>query len=182
MHKAISLHRPPGNAGGVPSERPLASDALTDLPEGTSGSLSIRRFAVNAGDEKAAVLSVRGEVDLATVGRLGEVLAPVLEQGSGPVVLDLCEVSFMDSTGVHLLVDAHERLAPQSRRLAIACREDGQVHRLLALVGLLDLLTVHRSRRSAVTGGDELIRPSPGDRVLRAARDRGLLGRSARAI
>ena len=68
----------------------------------------------------------------------------------------------MDSTGVHVLVDTLRRLKPQNRRLAIVCREDGQVHRVLALVGLLDALTVHRSRESAVIGGDDVLLSKPG--------------------
>ncbi len=126
--------------------------------ESTTGSFSASVFAVTAGDQQAAVLSVRGEVDLGTAPLLREALRPALEHGSGPLVIDLCEVRFMDSTGVHVLVDAHRRLGPRRRRLAIACPENGQVHTLLALVGLLDTLTVHRSRESALSGGEERIR------------------------
>lgn len=107
------------------------------------------------------VLSPHGEIDLETAPRLREVLLPVLEREIGPVVLDLSEVAFMDSTGVHVLVEALGRLELQNRRLAIVCREGGQVHRLLAVVGLLDVLSVHRSRESAVAGGDERLRPEP---------------------
>ena len=84
------------------------------------------------------MLSPHGEIDLETAPLLREVLLPVLEREIGPVVLDLSEVAFMDSTGVHLLVEALRRLELQNRRLAIVCREGGQVHRLLAVVGLLD--------------------------------------------
>jgi anti-anti-sigma factor len=82
----------------------------------------------------------------------------VLERDSGPVVIDLSEVPFTDSTGIHVLVDTFQQLTPQNRRLAIACREGGQVHRVLALVGLLDTLSGHRSLQSAVIGGADLIR------------------------
>ena len=68
----------------------------------------------------------------------------------------------MDSTGVHVLVDTLRRLEPQNRRLAIVCREGGQVHRLLALVGLLDTLSVYGSRESAVVGGGDRLRSEPG--------------------
>ena len=74
------------------------------------------------------------------------------------------------------LLDTLRRLEPQNRRLAIVCREAGQVHRLLALVGLLDALTVHRSRESAVIGGDDLLRSEP-DGYSRAS-DTGALSQS----
>jgi anti-anti-sigma factor len=156
----------------VRSGRPLAADARYDGQERTTGTFATSWLAVSAGDQEAAVLSARGEVDLATASLLREALLTAVAHGNGPVVVDLSEVPFMDSAGVHVLVDTHGRLRPQNRRLAIACREHGQVHRLLALVGLLDDLTVHRSRESAVMGGEERVRSgaaSASDRQLFSA-------------
>jgi anti-sigma B factor antagonist len=161
MHEATCDDHPLGDAGRVRSNRPLAANAGFDAVTRLNGLFSANLLAVSAGDQQAAVLSVHGEVDLATASRLQEVLLPAIEDGSGPLVIDLSEVAFMDSSGVHILVDTHRRLGPQNRRLAIVCREHGQVHRLLALVGLIDALTVHRSRESAVAGGDERIRSKP---------------------
>ena len=48
---------------------------------------------------------------------------PALEHQTGPVVVDLSAVAFMDSTGVHVLVATLRRLEPQNRPLAIVCRE-----------------------------------------------------------
>ena len=122
------------------------------------------------------MLSVHGEIDLETAPVLRDVLLPILEHQTGPVVVDLSEVAFLDSTGLHVLVDTLRRLEPENRRLAIACREGGHVHRLLALVGLLDALTVHRSRESAVIGGDDLLRSEPG--TYSPASDTGALTQS----
>jgi anti-anti-sigma factor len=166
--EATHAHQLPGDAGRVRSDRSPAVDATYDALDRTSGSCSVSVMAVNACGQEAALLSVRGEVDLGTAPLLREVLLTDLEHRSGPLVMDLSEVQFMDSSGVHVLVDIHRQLGPQNRRLAIACREHGQVHRLLALVGLLDTLAVHRSRESAVTEGEERIRSDP-------ARDRAPL-------
>ena len=136
------------------------------------GTFSVRLLAMQEHDPDAVVLSVHGEVDLLTAPLLREAMLPVLERQRGLVVVDLSEVPFMDSTGVHILLEAPRQLESPNRSLAIVCREDSQVHRLLALVGLLDALTVHGSRESAVTGGDDILRsgsgrnstPSEGDR------------------
>jgi anti-sigma B factor antagonist len=147
--------------------------ASEDAPPRTAGTLSVGVLATDGHDQDAAaVLSVHGEIDLGTAPRLLEVLQPVLERQTGPVVLDLSEVSFVDSTGVHVLVETLQRLKLQNRRLAIACREGGQIHRLLALVGLLDALSVHSSRESAVIGGDDLLRSEPPGTNLRSPRQR----------
>ena len=54
-----------------------------------------------------------------------EVLLPVLEHQTGPVV-GLSQVPFMESTGVHVLVNTLQRLNTQNRRFAIACRGGGR--------------------------------------------------------
>ena len=108
-------------------------------------------------DQDAAVVSVRGDVDLVTAPMLQEALLPVIEHQSGPLVVDLCEVPFMDSTGVHVLLETLRRLENQDRRVAIACREDGQVQRILSLVGVLDAVTMVRA------GGHDRFRPRRTD-------------------
>jgi anti-sigma B factor antagonist len=133
----------------------------TDGPRWAADTASGGLLAACEHHQDVAVLSVHGEVDLETAPALRETLLPVLEHQTGPVVVDLSEVSFMDSTGVHVLVDTLRRLELQNRRFAIACREGGQIHRLLALVGLLDALTVYRSRESAVLGSDYVLRSEP---------------------
>jgi anti-sigma B factor antagonist len=122
---------------------------------------SVRVLAVHEHDPDGAVLSVHGDLDLLTAPLLREAMLPVLARQRGLVVVDLSEVPFMDSSGIHVLIEALERLASQNRRLAIACREYGQIHGLLALVGLLDTVTVHRSRDGALIGGGDRIRPQP---------------------
>jgi anti-sigma B factor antagonist len=149
------------HASPVRSDLSLTADG-TGATQRTAGALAVGVLASNGHDQDAAVLCLHGELDLGTAPQLREVMQPVLERQTGPVVLDLSEVSFMDSTGVHLLLETLQRLKLQNRRLAIACCESGQVHRLLALVGLLDALSVYRSRESAVIGGDDLLRSELG--------------------
>jgi anti-sigma B factor antagonist len=136
----------------------LAAKAPHAALQRTAGSFSAALGAANEGPMDTTVLSVRGEIGLETTPMLLELLLPVLDHGTGAVVMDLPDVPFMDSSGVHFLVDTFRRLKGQSRRLAIACRERGQVHKLLALVGLLDALPVHGSRESALTDEDAPVR------------------------
>jgi anti-sigma B factor antagonist len=151
----------------IRSDPSLAPDAQAGAPRCTDGTFSVRLLAARGDDQDTAVLSVHGEIDLGTAPVLREGLLRVLDHRTGPVVVDLFEVSFMDSTGVHVLVDTLRRLQPQNRPLAIVCREGGQVHRVLALLGLLDALAVYHSRESAVIGGEERIRSEPAsDRQL----------------
>ena len=118
--------------------------------------LSARVLAADEPLAHGTVLSAEGEIDLGTACMLRQALAPVLEHHTGPVVVDLSRVAFMDSTGVHVLMDALRRLEPQNRALALVCPEGGPVDLILHLVDLLDDVTVYRSCESAVGGGDDL--------------------------
>lgn len=150
------------DAGSMRSDLSRAARTHTGTTGCTAERVSVRVLAAHDHDQQTAVLSVHGEVDLGTAPVLREALSWVLEHRAGPVAVDLSEVSFMDSTGVHVLLDTLERLKLENRRLAIVCREGGQVHRVLGLLGLLDALAVYRSREGAVIGGDDLLRSVPG--------------------
>jgi anti-anti-sigma factor len=58
----------------------------------------------------AVVMAVAGEIDIATAPALAQALAELSATGAsphdGPVIVDLSEVTFMDSTGVNSLVKA----------------------------------------------------------------------------
>jgi anti-sigma B factor antagonist len=147
------------DAGSMRSDLSRTAETHTGAPRRAAETVSVRVLAAHDHDQH--VLSVHGEIDLGTAPVLREALSWVLEHRTGPVVVDLSEVSFMDSTGVHVLVDTLELLSLENRRLAIVCREGGQVHRVLGLLGLLDALNVYRSREEAVIGGEALLGLAP---------------------
>ena len=51
-------------------------------------------------------ISPSGEVDIGTVGQIREQLDNATTSGARHVVLDLCGVTFTDSTGLHLVLEA----------------------------------------------------------------------------
>ncbi len=50
------------------------------------------------------VVAPRGELDMATVGKLDQELRQLHESGFSRIVLDLGGLSFMDSSGLHLVM------------------------------------------------------------------------------
>jgi anti-sigma B factor antagonist len=51
------------------------------------------------------VLLLSGEIDRASAEGVSSSLRPLIEAG-GPVIIDLSRVTFMDSTGLHVLLEA----------------------------------------------------------------------------
>jgi anti-anti-sigma factor len=81
------------------------------------------------------VVRVRGEVDCQTAPRLGEALAAV----EGPLLVDLDEVTFMDSSGVNVLVKHYRQQSDEGAPLRVVAMSRC-VHRILEVAGLLHLL------------------------------------------
>ena len=105
-----------------------------------------------------SVLAVTGELDLRTSPELEERLARVWSAGAELLILDLRQIEFMDSTGLRVLLGAHQRAQERGRRFALVRGAD-QVERVLKLTGVRDLLTVVDEPEELLTAGDA---PSEG--------------------
>ena len=90
---------------------------------------------------RATVIGVSGELDLASSPALQEELDRVAASDSEMLIIDLRGLDFMDSTGLSVLVRAHQRAEEQGRQLAMV-KGPQQVQRLLSLTGVADRLTV----------------------------------------
>ncbi len=98
------------------------------------------QFRVDVRSEgRAAIIVVSGELDLASGPELEQVIEGVSGSASQLLVIDLRELDFMDSTGLSVIVRAHQRLADDGRRLGLV-RGSAQVQRLLDLTGVADRL------------------------------------------
>jgi anti-sigma B factor antagonist len=78
-------------------------------------------------------LVVRGEIDIKTAPDLEHALAvgePDL------VLIEMSEVSFIDSTGLRVLATTRERFEEQGRVLVVCTPEDSTVLRTMRLAGL----------------------------------------------
>jgi anti-sigma B factor antagonist len=82
-------------------------------------------------------LALRGELDLASSTELEQELDRLLASGANQVVVDLRELEFMDSTGLSVLINAHQRAQQAGARLSLI-KGPPQVQRLLSLTGVAD--------------------------------------------
>ncbi len=84
---------------------------------------------------RAAVITVWGELDLATSPELERQLEQLGGEDTQLLVLDLRRLEFMDSTGLSIIVETHRRQTQSGRRLSLV-RGSQQVQRLLDLTGV----------------------------------------------
>ena len=83
----------------------------------------------------ACIMSVEGEVDVYTAPRLKEALVEAIEGGCVDLVVDLDSVSFIDSSGLGVLVGALRRTKERSGSLRLVCTRDA-VLKIFRITGL----------------------------------------------
>jgi anti-anti-sigma factor len=98
----------------------------------------------------AMVLALVGEFDLAAAAALREQLDAAKETADRGVVLDLAEVTFVDSAGLRELLRAHEALAAERKRLVLTGLQPAVV-RLLELTGATQLLVTAPTLQRGLT-------------------------------
>jgi anti-anti-sigma factor len=98
---------------------------------------------------RGLVLSVAGELDLATAPKVRERLAAAVDSGATEIVVDLRAVTFMDSIGLAAVLHARSRLR-EGGRLALVVAPDSYVHLVLEIAGMPRALAIFENRDAAV--------------------------------
>jgi anti-sigma B factor antagonist len=86
-----------------------------------------------------ALIRLIGEFDLSCEQPFEQKLAGALDAFTSQVVVDLCELSFIDSVGLRMLLSLENRSRGEDFALVVLCG-DGQVREVLKLTGLDGLL------------------------------------------
>src|ERR1700679_3813982 len=95
---------------------------------------------VQSSDERTLV-TLSGELDASTATFLYDKLSDLEVDDVHHVVLDLAQVTFMDSTGLGVIVTEHKRLAHSGGSLTIFS-PPSSVRRLFEITGLTSLLDI----------------------------------------
>jgi anti-sigma B factor antagonist len=98
------------------------------------------------------VVSIYGELDVATAPSLREKLIGLVGDGSNQLILDLEGVDFLDSTGLGVIVSALKRARTQGGDLRLVCTQ-ARIRRLFEITGLDKAVPLLPSLDAAVSGG-----------------------------
>ena len=112
---------------------PSPADAAPPSPEAASFDITLTRTPGRA------TLTLVGELDMATTPGLKKHLTTLARTHKGLVVIDLRQLTFMDSTGVAALVAADRYARRDGWNLAIV-KGPPQVQRVLDICGLTEVL------------------------------------------
>jgi anti-anti-sigma factor len=107
------------------------NDHPGDGRDGAGSTLDVTRTDTSNGVR----LTAAGEIDRASAPILAAELQEAIDAGADLILVDLGDVTFMDSSGVHALVTAHQT-APDRLRLGTL---HPAVQRVLEITALLDV-------------------------------------------
>lgn len=104
------------------------------------------QLTTHAGGDGTVRLAVGGEIDIATVGPLADAMTGIItgiitDHRPRRLVVDLAEVTFLDSSGVSALVAAW-RLASASQIEFVVVNCHSNVLRVLEITGMAKALTL----------------------------------------
>jgi anti-sigma B factor antagonist len=99
-------------------------------------------------DRSLAIVAAVGEIDLATVPLLRQAISDHIVAGHVHLLLDLTDVSFIDSTGLGVLVGTGKKIARLGGSTRVVC-DNPRILRLLRITGLSRALEILSSREAA---------------------------------
>jgi anti-sigma B factor antagonist len=150
------------SSGAAPPRQPRGSGE-PDADGETSGQLL--RLRVEPEDMAVAVLSLAGELDLSTIPRVEGPLFKQLETHPA-VVVDLTALSFIDSSGIGLLIKAF-RVGQDKNggKLHTVIARGSQIERVFKLAGIERALPLYLDREAAIAAIAPSDRSRNGDRA-----------------
>jgi anti-anti-sigma factor len=99
--------------------------------------------------QQTLVVSLAGSLDALTADQVQGIIGAQLDEGQQQVVLDLCRVDFMSSSGVRMLLNLLKRSRGVGGDLRLAAAQPG-IQRTLEIAGLVRVLKIYPSSEEAV--------------------------------
>lgn len=132
-----------GHQSGMAAER-FAGDAP----------LNIELRLVISEQNGYAVVAVHGELDASNASVLRQQLIELSDLGHRQVVVDLESTTFLDPTGLGVLVGGLRRLQSQQGDLSLVCPLS-RIPKVFNLTGLEKVFTIHPSTAAAIAARAE---------------------------
>ena len=104
---------------------------------------------VTLSGHNVAVIDLQGEIDIHTAPEFRSALTHAIEEGFRRVVLDVSKVTFMDSTGLGVLVGGQRKMHLRDGPLVVVCT-DPPIARVFRITGLADIFAYRETRDEAL--------------------------------
>jgi anti-sigma B factor antagonist len=99
--------------------------------------------------DDVGLIVLTGEVDISTAPAFKNDLIALVEEGVRHIVVDLLDVTFIDSTALGVLISGVRRLHPKGGHLVLVA-SSRPVMRALTITGLDKVFVIRQTREEAV--------------------------------
>ncbi|MGZ6674271.1 MAG: STAS domain-containing protein [Solirubrobacteraceae bacterium] len=110
------------------------------------------RFETLAG---VVVAHVEGEVDMSNASDLGAAITARVSSDARGLVLDLDDVAYVDSAGIHVFFELRERLTRRGQQIRVALAADSTIATSLEYAGVQRTLGAATTVRDAIADLEE---------------------------
>jgi anti-anti-sigma factor len=104
-----------------------------------------------AADDGIVLASLSGEIDLSNAAEITDALLGRVPNEALGLVIDLSEVSYIDSAGVRMLAELDHRLGWRAQTLRVVAPEESRSRRVLEIAGLERVLSLDTTVEAART-------------------------------
>ncbi|MGH2398454.1 MAG: STAS domain-containing protein [bacterium] len=100
--------------------------------------------------EEITVVAIEGEIDIGNVIHLRPQIVRAVPNSAQGFVLDLSRTAYLDSRGVHLILEIADRMATSQQQLRVVVPEGALIRRVLSLAHVDSTVPIDPSVESAV--------------------------------
>ena len=135
-------------------DQPTAPDPQRDHAYAVNASVPLADVRFER-EDGIVIAVLTGEVDMSNATSLRQQIAGAVTPDDDAVVVDLSELSFMDSAGLHSVVELSTLLDEWRQKLLLCLPPGSSLERAIEIVGLPRAISVHPSRDEAMEAARE---------------------------
>ena len=101
-------------------------------------------------EEKTVVAALTGEVDMSNAASVRLQIAGSVTPDDDALVVDLSDLSFIDSAGLHSLIELGTVLDERRQQLLLCLPQGSTIRRAIEIIGLPRAISIHSDRGEAM--------------------------------
>jgi anti-sigma B factor antagonist len=101
-------------------------------------------------EDETVVAILTGEVDMSNAASVQQRIAESVTPDDDAVIVDLSELAFMDSAGLHAVIELSTVLGERRQQLLLCVPHESPIERAIEIIGLPHAVSVHSERGEAM--------------------------------
>jgi anti-sigma B factor antagonist len=101
-------------------------------------------------EDTVVIAVLAGEVDMSNAATVRQQVAESVTSDEDALIVDLSDLAFMDSAGLHALIELSTVLHERRRQLLLCVPLDSPIARAIDIIGLPSAVSVHSGRAEAM--------------------------------